>query len=136
MLSPVDVLVRRVDLAVVIGAALTAKASGVGHRRIAASLGRPPETVRGWLRRFADRVEQVRAVFTMWLWALDPDPVMPEPAGTVWADAIAAVIATAMAVAARFALGVVPVWEVAVAVSVGCLLAPGWPPVSINTSCP
>jgi hypothetical protein len=47
----------------VIGAGLTAKATGAGHRLTAALLGRPPETVRGWLRRFATRVEEVRAVF-------------------------------------------------------------------------
>lgn len=43
---------RRADAVSVIGAALLAKAGGVGHRPIAASLGRPASTVRGWLRRF------------------------------------------------------------------------------------
>lgn len=47
-----DVLVsRRVDLASTIGWALEAKTSGKGHRRIAAVLGVPEATVRGWLRR-------------------------------------------------------------------------------------
>jgi hypothetical protein len=46
-------LVRRADTVAVIGAGMTAKATGAGHRLIAALLGRPPETVRGWLRRFA-----------------------------------------------------------------------------------
>jgi hypothetical protein len=64
-----------------------------GHRRIAALLGRPPETVRGWLRRFAGRVEAVRAVSTRWCQALNPDPVLHGPAGSAWADAIAAVTA-------------------------------------------
>ena len=54
------------DTAAVIGEGLAAKAAGGGHRVIAAVLGRPPETVRGWLRRFAGRVEPVRAVFTWW----------------------------------------------------------------------
>ena len=53
VLLPVVLLVRRADTAAVIGAGLTAKATGAGHRLIAALLGRPPETVRGWLRRFA-----------------------------------------------------------------------------------
>ena len=66
VLLPVVLLVRRADTAAVIGAGLTAKATGAGHRLIAALLGRPPETVRGWLRRFAARVEPVRAVFTRW----------------------------------------------------------------------
>jgi hypothetical protein len=55
----VVLLLRRADTAAVIGAGLTAKATGAGHRLIAALLRRPPETVRGWLRRFAARVEAV-----------------------------------------------------------------------------
>jgi hypothetical protein len=136
VLLPVVALLRRADAAVVIGAALAAKAGGSGYRPIAAELGRPVETVRGWLRRFAGRAEAVRAVFTGWFAALDPDPVMPEPAGSVWADAITAITAAAGAVATRFGLGAVAPWEVVVSVSGGRLLAPGWPPVSINTSSP
>ena len=60
------VLVRRADAAAVIVAALLAKSTGQGHRAIAAGLGRPAETVRGWLRRFAARLEPARAVFTGW----------------------------------------------------------------------
>jgi hypothetical protein len=129
-------LLRRADLAVVIGTALAAKAAGAGCRRIAVVLGRPVETVRGWLRRFAGRVEAVRSVFTRWLRALDVDPVMPEPAGTRWADAITAITAAARALATRFGLGTVAPWEVAVAVSGGRLLAPDWPSGWINTSSP
>jgi hypothetical protein len=55
-----------------------------------ALLGRPPETLRGWLRRFAGRVEAVRAVFIRWCRALNSDPVLPGPAGSAWADAITA----------------------------------------------
>jgi hypothetical protein len=127
VLLPVLVLVRRADVAEVIGSALVAKAAGVGHRRIAAGLGRAAETVRGWLRRFAGRVEGVRVVFTRWCRALAPDPVLPGPAGTVWGDALAAITAAAGAVAARFGLVTVACWEVASAVSSGRLLAPGWP---------
>ena len=64
MLLPVFVLVRRADLVEVIGAALAAKASGAGARVIAAGLGRPVDTVRGWLRRFAGRYARVRVFFT------------------------------------------------------------------------
>lgn len=127
MLLPVTVLVRRADTAVVIGAALEAKATGAGHRRIAARLGRPAETVRGWLRRFGHRVDAVRAVFTRWCRALSADPALPGPAGSAWADAIAAITATAGEVSARFGIGEVPVWRVASAVSAGRLLAPRWP---------
>lgn len=61
VLLPVDTLVRRQDEVAVIGAALLAWSGGAGHRRIAASLGLPADTVRGWLRRFAVRAEDVRA---------------------------------------------------------------------------
>jgi hypothetical protein len=134
VLLPVGLLVRRADTAVVIGSALTARTGGMGYRRIAVVLGRPAETVRGWLRRFGGRVEAVRRLFTVLLRAVAADPVMPEPAGSGWADAVAAVGAAAAAVAARFAVFTVPVWRWASAVSGGRLLAPGWPPGWINTS--
>jgi hypothetical protein len=134
VLLPVGLLLRRADAVGVIGSALSAKAGGVGHRRIAAGLGRPAETVRGWLRRFAGRVEAVRRVFTVLLRAVAADPVMPQPAGSAWADAVAAVGLAAAATAGRFAVFMVPVWEWASAVSVGRLLAPGWPAEWINTS--
>jgi hypothetical protein len=82
VLLPVSLLLRRADTAAVIGAALRAKAAGGGHRGIAEQLGRPPATVRGWLRRFRARVEQVRVVFTLRARALAPDQVLPGPAGS------------------------------------------------------
>jgi hypothetical protein len=127
VLLPVLLLVRRADTAAVIGAGLTAKATGAGHRLIAALLGRSRETVRGWLRRFAGRVEAVRVVFTRWCRALAPDPVLPGPAGSAWADALAAILAAAAALAARFGIGEVPLWQVAAAISAARLLSPGWP---------
>jgi hypothetical protein len=126
VLLPVLLLLRRADTVSVIGSALVAKAAGGGHRRIAERLGRPPGTVRGSLRRFGARVEAVRVVFTLRVRALAPDPVLPGPAGSGWADAVAAVSAAAGAFTARFRVEV-PVWEVACAVAAGRLLAPGWP---------
>jgi len=71
VLLPVWCLSRRADAGEVIGQALEAKAAGSGHRKIAERLGRPSSTVRGWLRAFARRAEQVRQVFTgaprLWL---------------------------------------------------------------------
>ena len=127
VLLPVVLLVRRADTAAVIGAGLTAKATGAGHRLIAALLGRAPETVRGWLRRFGTRVESVRAVFTRWCRDLAPDPVLPGPAGSPWADALAAIAAATAALGARFGIGKVPTWQAATAISAARLLAPGWP---------
>ena len=128
VLLPVSVLLRRADAAAVIVSALAAKAvRGVGFRRIAVQLGRPAETVRGWLRRFAERAEAVRSVFTVWLRAVDPDPVMPGAAGSGFADAMTVIAALGAAIGRRFVLSTVSLAETAVAVSGGRLLAPGWP---------
>jgi Homeodomain-like domain len=130
VLLPAWGLSRRADTVEVIGAALEAKACGQGHRRIADDLGRPVSTVRGWLRRFTGRATAVAGVFTSLLVAFtdDPDAVLPMPAGSVVADAVAAVIAAGIAARNRFGMVMVPVWRTACAVSGGFLLAPGWPP--------
>lgn len=128
VLLPVIAFLRRADTAAVVMSALAAKARcGFGFRRIASDLGRPGETVRGWLRRFAGRAEAVRSVFTVWLRAVAADPVMPGPAGGGFADAVSAIGAVATAITDRFALPRVSLAETAVAVSGGRLLAPGWP---------
>src|SRR5262249_6246599 len=128
VLLPVVALLRRADLAEVIGWALAAKAAGSGARSIAARLGRPVDTVRGWLRRFAGRAETVRVRFTRLLVGVAPDPVVPAAAATVFADAVAAVVGAGAAVAARWpVLGAVSVWLAASAVSGGRLLATNWP---------
>jgi hypothetical protein len=128
VLLPVGALLRRADTAAVVVSALAAKVtSRAGFRRIAADLARPAETVRGWLRRFAERVEAVRSVFTVWLRAVDADPVMPGAGGGGFADAVVAIGALAAAIERRFSLPGVSLAETAVAVSGGRLLAPGWP---------
>lgn len=136
VLLPVEVLLRRADGVEVVGAAIAAKATGLGARPVAALLDRPLGTVRGWLRRFGSRAEAVRGWFTRLLCAVAPDPVPPQPAGSVWADAVTAMRAAAVAVAARFAVTGVTVWQVVGAASSGRLLALGWPTGSINTSSP
>lgn len=50
VLLPTALSVRRADSTEAIGTALLAKASGAGHRAIAARLHRPVSTVRRWLR--------------------------------------------------------------------------------------
>jgi hypothetical protein len=137
VLLPVVALLRRADLAEVIGAALAAKAKGLGARRIAALLDRPVETVRGWLRRFGSRAETVCRFFTGLLVDVAPDPVVPAAAPTVFADAVAAVVGAAVAMAARWPhLGEVPVWQAATAATRGRLLSPSWPVILNNTSRP
>jgi len=116
---------------------LVAKAAGCGHRRIAERLGRPPATVRGWLRRFAARAGWLRAAFTALLCELDADPPVPEPQGSALGDAVAAIVAAMGAVTGRWSLlvGLSP-WELACAVTGGRLLGPGSRVEVGNTSCP
>jgi hypothetical protein len=138
VLLPVDCLVRRADVAVVIGAGLVLAAAGWGYRGIAARLGRPAATVRGWLRRFRGRAERLRAGFTALLVGLDPLAKLPDPAGTAIGDAVAAVVAAALSVVGRWGervRGLSP-WELAGAVTSGGLLGPADTGMSINTSCP
>jgi hypothetical protein len=128
VLLPVVALARRADLVEVIGAALAARAAGAGCRVIAAGLGRPVDTVRGWLRRFAARAAAVRVVFTVLLVDTGPDPVIPAATGLPVADAVAAIVGAVVAVAARWpVLGVVSPWLAASAATRGGLLAPSWP---------
>jgi hypothetical protein len=130
VLLPVSGLSRRADTVEVIGPAMEMKAFGAGHRRIADRLGQPQSTVRGGCGRFAGRAEAVAGFFTSHLVALadDPSVVLPAPAASVFADAIAAVVAVSMAVRRRFPMVTAPIWRVASAVSQGLLLAPSWPP--------
>jgi hypothetical protein len=135
VLLPVRCLSRRADAGAVIGAALEAAAAGAGFRKIAQMLGRPPSTVRGWLRRFAGRAEAVRVFFTVLLARTSPDPVMPAGAAGPVAAAVSAAAGAAAAVAQRWpAVGQVPVWAAASAASGGLLLAPGWPSAGRNTN--
>ena len=123
VLLPASMLVRRADTVLVIGAALLAKAAGLGHRRVAVVLGRPQSTVRGWLRRFTGRAESVRVMFTELLHALDATVAATTPTGSVFGDALD-VLGLATAAAARL-FGPRPAWEFAAAASGGLLLGPG-----------
>lgn len=113
---------RRADSGSVIGSALLAKAAGAGHRSIAAALGLPACTVRGWLRRFGARAEEVRVFFTRLLHSLDPqaDPLLARD--SVFADALEALGRAGAAGVRR--LSPRPPWEFASWASAGLLLAP------------
>ena len=123
-------------------AALIAKvASGAGWRRVAVMVDAPGSTVRGWLRRFAARAEEVRVFFTRAGLATGIDLAPAGPAGSAVGDALAALGLLVAAVRQRFPAGGSPPgpgpagltgeagsgWRVACAASGGRLLAPGWP---------
>jgi len=120
-------LVRRRDEAAVIGAALMEMIGvGRGHRPVAAQLGLPASTVRGWRRAFIAGAQAVRAHFTRWGHALDAGLGAAAPAGDGAGDALEAVAVAARAWVLRF--GPRPFWQVVSALSGGALLR--------NTSCP
>jgi len=113
-------LLRRQDEVEVIGAAVEAHVAGEGHRPIAARLGVPAGTVRGWLRRYAVNAEAIRALFTRSAVVLDPmlGPIMA--AGSVAADALEAIAVAGRAWVLRF--GPQPVWRIVSRLSAGRLL--------------
>ena len=121
VLLPVAALARRRDLVEVIGAALQAKAAGMGHRPIADLLLVPRSTVRGWLRRFVARAGPIRDHFTRLAHGLDPalGPVCPR--GSPAADAVEAIGVAAAAAARR--LGPASPWRFAAGATGGLLLA-------------
>jgi transposase-like protein len=82
VLLPVTMLVRRGDWAVLIGKALELKAAGRGQRPIAVAVGVSRSTVRGWLSRFAEVAEEVRAHLVRWALWLDAGLVRLEPTGS------------------------------------------------------
>lgn len=121
VLLPDVVLARRVDTVAVIGAALTHAAAGAGHCTAAERVGRPPSTVRGWLRRFRAVAGRAAAFFAAWAHHLDPMLGPIAPAGSLVADAVEAIGVAARAASLR--LGPRPPWSWASVLTVGGLLA-------------
>jgi hypothetical protein len=114
-------LLRRQDEVSVIGAAIEASVAGEGYRRIARRVGAYADTVRGWLRRFAERADQIRAHLTRCAAWLDPElgPVLPAGGGV--ADALEAIAVAVRAWVLRFGPG--DPWQIASRLSGGLLLA-------------
>ena len=126
VLIPEDMLLRRRDGVEVIGAALSAKATGAGHRRIAKDLDRQVSTVRGWLRRFAAMADELRQHFTRWAHSIDPGHDRLFSGGETLKDAVEAVGVLGIVAVRRF--GPRSVWSLASIVTAGRLLC--------NTSSP
>jgi hypothetical protein len=131
VLLPVSVLLRRAYAAERVWAVVTARSEGSGHRRIGASLGVPAATVRGWLRRAAQRLEAIRSWFLGVAVTAGVDVRIPDGSGCPWRDVLAAVQVATAAIRFRFGavglLGALTPERVVVAASGGRLLAPGWP---------
>lgn len=114
-------LLRRQDEVSVVGEAIEASVAGEGYRRIAGRVGVYADTVRGWLRRFAERADQIRAHFTRCAAWLDPELGAVLPAGGGAADALEAIAVAVRAWVLRFGPG--DPWQIASRLSGGLLLA-------------
>lgn len=110
MLLVVSLALRRADAAAVIATAVEAKAvRGLGYRRIAAVLGRPVSTVRGWLRAFVSSAGAVVEAFMALVLRVAPDAaaLWPAPQPGTAGRALAVLAAYAAAVAERYGIGTV-----------------------------
>ncbi len=129
VLLPVLCLLRRCDLAEMIGKGLALKVAGWGYRRIAASLGIPTSTAGDRGRRFGELAGHLRAYFTALTYFLDPSFGAIEARANLLTDALEAIVAAAGAAARAF--GPAPLWHFASGASSGRLLSntnPSLPP--------
>lgn len=129
VLLPVACLLRRCDLAEMIGRGLALKVAGWGQRRIAVHLGIPVSTAGDRGRRFEELAEVLRAHFTALAYRLDASLGAIDPRGSPLTDALEAIAAAAGAAARAF--GPAPLWHFASGAFGGRLLAhtsPSLPP--------
>ena len=127
VLLPTVALLRRRDLAEVIGEALGARfVQHESRAALAARAGVHPDTARGWLRRFAARCVELRELFSTWAHHFDATLGPIEARGSPPLDALEAIGVAAAAAARR--LGPGPLWGFVAGASGGLLLS--------NTSCP
>jgi hypothetical protein len=120
-------LLRRRDEIEVIGEALWLMiGAGHGHRWVAEGLGLPAGTVRWWRRAFLAGAEVIRAHFTRWAHALDPQLGRMAVSAGAGGDALEAIAVAVRAWVLR--LGSRSFWPLVSALSGGVLLC--------NTSCP
>ena len=140
VLLDVVLAARRADSAGVIAAGIEAKiAAGWGHRKIAAELGRPASTVRGWLRAFAASAAQIAGQFTGLVHrdAVDAASLWPKPAGSSPAAALSALLAYAQALGGRFGAVVMVAWvQAGIAASNGRLFCSSFWSAGANTNTP
>lgn len=127
VLLPTRVLLRRADLAAVIGEALLAiYRVGKKRREVAAEAGVAAATLRGWRRRFAERAAEIRTRFSTLAHRWDPELGAIQDQGSAVLDALEAIGVAAAAGVRQF--GPQPLWSLVAGASGGRLLS--------NTSCP
>lgn len=125
VLLPAFAPVRSAYTIDVVGQALVSSAQGRSHRTIAADLGLPDDTVRGWIRKVSGRAEWLRTTATAAAHMFDAmfDPPPPTAAGSPLAEAISALGGAATAARRMFGPIATP-WELLAVIAQGHLLAP------------
>ncbi len=103
----------------------------MGPRRIARRLGRPPGTVRGWLRAARARSESLRACGVRWTYALDQEQLVAvTTTGGELGDAVEAIMLAVRAWVLRFCHGQTGPWEWAVRLTRWAVVPPAAPPAA------
>jgi len=127
VLLPVLLLLRRADSAATIGEALVARhIERLRRAEVVTAAGAPADTVRGWLRRFEARAEEIRSQFLGLAHGWDAELGSLELQGSAARDALEAIGVAAAAGTRRF--GPTPLWSLVAGASGGRLLS--------TTSCP
>ena len=123
-LLPGFLLARRLDAVDAVGCALGMAADGHGYRPIAAALGLPGSTVRGWLRRLRARADVLRGWFVGLAVELAEPPARPPPACSLLGLLVRAIADAFLAARLRLGPGAVTggVWAFSSAASSGWLL--------------
>ena len=126
VMLPTIAFPRRADNVETVFKAVALAVNGAGHRKVAAQVGVPETTVRGWLRRARANAEIIRANATVSMCALDPLAPRINPTGTLLGDMLEAVGLATMAWEALLGRRppVVPRLEVSALLTGGELLMP------------
>jgi transposase-like protein len=124
-LLPGFLLGHRRDVVDAIGCALGMAAEGRGYRPIAAALGLPASTVRGWLRRLRSRVDGLRGWFVGLAVELAEPPARAPPDTSPLGLLVRAIADAFLAARLRLGPGAVSggVWAFSSAATTGGLLA-------------
>ena len=120
VLLPENLLIRRVNTVEVIGSALLNKSQGHSIRSISEVLSVPFTTVRGWIRRFNSKADEIKSKFLSLALKSDPNLNNIPPTRSPFNDAIC-VIGTAL-IALKLRIGETGYWHAVSRITKGELL--------------
>lgn len=133
VLVPARTFPRRSDAVETVASALVAAAEGLGHRRVAVLVGRPPTTVRDWIRRARANSEVVRAAATVATCEFDPMAGPFVPRATPLGDMLESVGRAVSAAVCRLGPVGAP-WQLAVVITRAGILTPRLRPARASSA--